>query len=93
MPPKPSRNARFALLATGVIISHTLVTILEESLFSNEAFLRDAGGAFMTLVMYSLSVAWYGLTRMCGSAARSPAASGRLSRREHRRELLTVVTL
>ena len=39
-------NARFVLIGSGVLVCHTLVTVLEESLFTNEAFLRDAGGAF-----------------------------------------------
>ena len=56
-------NARFFLIGGGVLVLHTLVTVLEESLFTNEAFLRDAGGAFMTLVMYSISVLWYMVVR------------------------------
>lgn len=77
---------RFALLSSGVIVLHTLVTILEESLFSNESFLRDAGGAFMTLVMYSVSVVWYLLLRVCSLSRRSHAAP-------LRKEMLYVVTL
>ena len=48
---KATGNVRLAGLALGVIILHTLVTILEERLFSLESFTANAGGAFMTLYM------------------------------------------
>lgn len=54
-----SSRARLTLLAAGVIVLHTLVTILEEHLFSLEAFTQSAGGAFMTLCMYFGAIVVY----------------------------------
>ena len=52
-------SPRLATLALGVIFFHTIVTILEERLFSIEAFTRAAGGAFMTLFMYTCTAIIY----------------------------------
>ena len=57
----PCRCSPYSLLAM-LVARHAHrahCSPLQESLFSNENFLRDAGGAFMTLVMYTLSVVWY----------------------------------
>ena len=52
-------TVRLVQLSAGVLLSHTLVTILEEFLFADERFLRDAGTSFLTLVMYVLTLATY----------------------------------
>ena len=52
-------TVRLVQLSAGVLLSHTLVTILEEFLFADERFLRDAGTSFLTLVMYVLTLAAY----------------------------------
>ncbi len=58
--PIPSRaDIRFILLAGGVLVSHTCVTILEERLFSLDSFKAHSGGAFMTLFMYSFTCLVY----------------------------------
>ena len=54
-----SGRLRFATLALGVLVMHTLVTILEERLFTIPAFREHSGGAFMTLFMYSFTVVAY----------------------------------
>lgn len=77
-------NRRFAILASGVIVSHTLVTVLEERLFSLDTFRTRSGGAFMTLFMYTATVLFY-LPREWSAARNLPSGSRRL--------LLTVATL
>lgn len=52
-------NRRLLLLACGVVVSHTTVTVLEERLFSLPSFRKSAGGAYMTLFMYTLTVLAY----------------------------------
>ena len=54
------RQQRLIVLALGVVIFHTLVTVLEEKLFNEPAFTSNAGGAFMTsvkmrVIVYSCS--------------------------------------
>ena len=51
--PKPAPpRVRFVCIAAGVLVMHTLVTILEERLFSIDSFRNNSGGAFMTFFMY-----------------------------------------
>lgn len=50
---------RFAYLAGGVLVLHTLVTVLEERLFRLDSFRHQSGGAFMTLFMYTFAVLVY----------------------------------
>ena len=58
-------------------MSHTLVTVLEERLFSLESFKRRSGGAFMTLFMYTFTVLVY-LPREFKAVRELPAAAMRL---------------
>lgn len=53
------RPTPLLVLAVGVLILHTAVTVLEEQLFRSARFKRDAGGAFMTLIMYTATVLVY----------------------------------
>ena len=46
---------RLLLLSCGVISLHTLVTVLEEALFAQEAFRVAAGSTFMTLTFYTVA--------------------------------------
>jgi len=57
--PGPRDTAKLLTLALGVIFFHTIVTVLEEELFSLEEFKHAAGGAFMTLFMYSCTAFVY----------------------------------
>ena len=50
---------RLLLLSCGVISLHTLVTILEEALFAQEAFRAAAGSTFMTLTFYAVAACAY----------------------------------
>jgi len=44
-------TSRLIALSGGVLVAHTLVTILEEYLFASPVF-RAAGSSFMTLVSF-----------------------------------------
>lgn len=57
----PGGRARLLVLASAVLVSHTLVTVLEERLFSIASFKAHSGGAFMTLFMYSTTALVYSL--------------------------------
>lgn len=72
----PSPRVRFAALALGVLIMHTLVTILEERLFNIDTFRNSSGGAFMTLFMYSFTVFAY-LPRVRNSGLPLPPGTRR----------------
>lgn len=62
-----SQRVRFFALALGVLVLHTLVTILEEKLFRIDHFRQESGGAFMTLFMYCFTVfAYYPRVRRAG---------------------------
>ena len=52
-------DMRLLVLGGGVIMLHTMVTVLEEALFRSERFRAEAGSAFMTLVFYVLTVLAY----------------------------------
>lgn len=79
-----SSTRRFSVLAGGVLVSHTLVTVLEERLFRLDNFKQHSGGAFMTLFMYTCAVVLY-LPREWRAVRDLPPESRRL--------LLTVSTL
>lgn len=68
------KRRRLLLLASGVLVFHTAVTILEEKLFKLPNFTSAAGGAFMTLFMYSVTVLAY-LPRTLRSGATLPDGS------------------
>ena len=72
-----SSRSHFTLLAGGVLVSHTLVTILEERLFNMDSFKQRSGGAFMTLFMYTFTVLVY-LPQQLGAVRRLPRESARL---------------
>ena len=57
--PRQRERVRFIMLVLGVLVMHTLVTILEERLFSIASFRNQSGGAFMTLFMYLFCVFVY----------------------------------
>lgn len=59
MPQRARISPRLIVLATGVIIFHTIVTILEEHLFSLDEFKQSAGGAFMTFYLYTATTFLY----------------------------------
>ena len=67
-------SPRLFALAAGVVVSHTLVTILEEKLFSQGAFTNAAGGGFMTFFMYVFAALCY--TPSALRARRSAGGSG-----------------
>ena len=78
-------RVRLVLLASAVLVSHTLVTVLEERLFSIAAFKAHSGGAFMTLFMYLTTALVYSVrTRKQGLNLATTSA---------RRLLLTVSML
>lgn len=81
---------RLLLLGGGTCTIFTLVTVLEEELFLNERFLSEAGGAFMTLVMYSFSVLVYLLARRFAPTGGDRSRPLNTSRR---RDILVVSTL
>jgi hypothetical protein len=73
---------RLLLLSGGVIILHTLVTILEEALFAQPVFREKAGSTFMTLTFYAVAAAAYAPRKCCcggGSGSKKPRLSRRLS--------------
>lgn len=88
---KARRPTPLLALAAGVLVLHTAVTVLEEQLFRSERFKRDAGGAFMTLVMYTATVLVYApgvlAARLRGKARHGRAGPSSLL------PLLTVSTL
>ena len=67
-------SGRFWVLAVGVCIAHTCVTILEEKLFNIPEFRENSGGAFMTLFMYVLCMLAY-TPRVIGNGDRPPPKS------------------
>ena len=54
-----AEKRRLLLLSGGVIVLHTLVTILEEALFAQPVFRAKAGSTFMTLTFYVMAAAAY----------------------------------
>lgn len=73
---------RLLLLSGGVILLHTLVTILEEALFAQPVFREKAGSTFMTLTFYAVAAAAYAPRKCCcggGSGSKKPRLSRRLS--------------
>ena len=89
-------NLRLAILASGVILFHTSVTVLEEQLFRNEHFRATGGGAFMTLVSYSLAAVCFGAAVYRQKSAAATKGVGLvevLGGATRAKDLLTVVTV
>jgi drug/metabolite transporter (DMT)-like permease len=66
---------RLILLGGGVIVLHTLVTILEEALFARPTFRAQAGSTFMTLTFYTMAAVVYAPR---GSGSAKPRISRRV---------------
>jgi len=89
-------NLRLGILASGVILFHTSVTVLEEQLFRNEHFRATGGGAFMTLVSYSLAAICFGAAAYRQKSAAATKGVGLvevLGGATRAKDLLTVVTV
>ena len=83
---------RLMLLSGGICTTFTLVTVIEEELFRNERFLAEAGGAFMTLVMYTFTALVYSFVRRCGTSS-SQNSRQRPLNTSRRRDILVVASL
>ena len=70
-----AEQRRLLLLSGGVIVLHTLVTILEEALFAQPVFRAKVGSTFMTLTFYIVAAAAYAPR---GGGSKQPRPSRRL---------------
>ena len=70
-----AEQRRLLLLSGGVIVLHTLVTILEEALFAQPVFRAKVGSTFMTLTFYAVAAAAYAPR---GGGSKQPRPSRRL---------------
>ena len=73
-----AEKRRLLLLSGGVIVLHTLVTILEEALFAQPVFRAKAGSTFMTLTFYVVAAGAYAPRGGGGSGSKQPRPSRRL---------------